>query len=73
MWQEILVAAIVLIAAFVVGRRFWKSFKEIRTGRPQSCGCGCTSCTAGTPSASECSTPCEAQGTDPSGKASQQK
>jgi hypothetical protein len=50
MWQEILVAIIVLIAAIFVGKRFWNNFRGLKTGDSASCGCDCSNCSAGRPS-----------------------
>ncbi|MEF2144266.1 MAG: FeoB-associated Cys-rich membrane protein [Desulfovibrionaceae bacterium] len=41
MWEYLIVGAIVGAAAFLVGRRWWKSLKQ----EEPSCGCsGCSGC-----------------------------
>jgi len=68
MFQEILVAAIVLIAVIVIGKRFWTSFRRLKTGNTGSCGCGCSNCSDGPPVSSDCSsTTCEAHRAIPGG------
>lgn len=54
MWQEILVFLIVLAAAIFVGKRFWNSFKGLRTGDKTACGCDCSKCSEGEPSLPDC-------------------
>ncbi|MEW6136899.1 MAG: FeoB-associated Cys-rich membrane protein [Thermodesulfobacteriota bacterium] len=43
MWQEIVVGLIVVAAAILIGRRFWKMFAG-KNGSQVSCSCGCTHC-----------------------------
>ncbi|MFP7756370.1 FeoB-associated Cys-rich membrane protein [Thermodesulfobacteriota bacterium B35] len=53
--QHLIVLLIILVAAFFIGRRFWRF---LRPGRRPSCSCGCCGCSAasGTQEAS-CSRP----------------
>lgn len=57
MWQEIVVGVIVVIAAIFVARRIWKSFSGLKSGSTDSCGCGCSNCSSGSPSSPDCPGP----------------
>ncbi|MGO9570193.1 MAG: FeoB-associated Cys-rich membrane protein [Desulfomonilaceae bacterium] len=56
MWQEIAVGLMVAASAFFIGKRFWNSFKGVRTGGA-NCGCGCSGCDQGFNSTSDCTSP----------------
>jgi len=55
MWQEIAVGLLVAASAFFIGKRFWNSFKGVRTGSA-NCRCGCSTCEQGFNSPSDCAT-----------------
>jgi len=42
MWENIIIAIIILICAVYIGRRFYKNL----TGKSSGCGCSCTGCDA---------------------------
>ncbi len=54
MWQEITVGLLVAASAFFIGKRFWNSFKGVRTS--STCGCGCSGCGEGFTGQSDCPT-----------------
>jgi hypothetical protein len=46
MWQEVAVGLLVAASVLFIGKRFWNSFKGVRTGST-NCGCGCSACEQG--------------------------
>jgi Fe-S cluster assembly iron-binding protein IscA len=49
MWQSIVVAAILAICLFFIGRKLYQQFKIATDPKEKmSCGCGCSGCSSQT-------------------------
>jgi hypothetical protein len=53
MWQQIIVALILLAALLFIGIRFWKSMTAAKTG-DVCCSCGCSNCAENRASREQC-------------------
>ena len=53
MWQQIIVALILVAALLFIGIRFWKSLTAAKTGDVCS-SCGCSSCAENSASREQC-------------------